>query len=434
MDQEQDAVQVPTCALCGARQGSQKLYRGRKDENLYLCVDCLKEASRSLTDAQLAEMTVKQLRRHMEVRDDLAAAYNDAFTPTKTFYVGKKHDVPILEVDEEHELWALPKAKMPMAQSISSIVDIEVTLNSDDIGDNPFVDEEVLTGVKLKDLLPYLRYLLGTVYKSKHLDLAPIPKGHFVSYLYLILILDDQESGISKVKIDLLPFMISWPSHVDAGYNCAYDVIECVKRLVSDDYDKRWASGEKLDLGCNDRLYELVENGLMTEDEAEVLEYYLERMPAQGSAEVLGSSHGLVKSVLDAVIEYLVFGEKAPDLKTQHTVEIDSFLSAFYRYAPGLAVGDVVYLVDDTKIHTGKGGLLFARDSFAVDDFTSAVGDSALVNQPIAYDDLLYVRAGEKKNQLVLAFQDGGFVTVNGGKYAHFIFAAVNCILLLRNR
>lgn len=424
--------QVPACVLCGTRRGSYTYYHGAKDKDLYLCVDCLKSVRRSLADDQLSRMTVARLRRHMEVRDRLAATYRDSFVATKTFCVGKRHTVPVLEVDEERQLWALPQASMPLAQPVSAIVDIEVTLFADDPSEGEDLSAEVVEGLKLKDLLPFVRTFISSLYKSRHLDLAPIPEGQLVSCLNLVLTLDDQVAGMDRVEVDLLPFMISWPSRVDAGYDCAHDVIAFLKQLASASYERERASLESLDLGCSDRLCALAAEGLVSGDEAELLRYYLERMPLQGGSGAAGSSYGLVRTVVDAVSEHLVFGERTPDLKTQHTVGIETFLGAFYRYAPGLSVGDVVCIMDETRLQSGKGGLLFAQDGFAVDDFGLGVDDPTVLRQPIAYDDLLLVKEGEKEGGLVLVYRDGRRVEVNGGPYAHFVFAAVNCILLFR--
>lgn len=430
MDQEQ--VEVAACVLCGTKRGSYKFYHESKDENLYLCVDCLQSVSASLSDEQLEAMTVAQLKRHMEVRDRLAATYRDSFVATKTFCVGKNRTVPVIEVDEGRGLWALPQAAMPLAQSIRSIVDVEVTLNSEDLGDDEGMEGELLEGVRIKDFLPFVRNFVSSLYKSNHTDLAPIPKGHVVNFLNLVLTLDDQESGLSKVEVDLLPFWISLPSRVDAGYDCAHDLIVYLRRLASDAYQRENASGKSADLACSAYLRSLATSGQLTGDEAEIVRYYLERIPPQGEAGATGSSYGLVKSVVDAVCEHLAFGEQAPDFKTQHTVGVEAFLAAFYRYAPGLFVSDVVYLMDTTKILSGKGGMLFAQDSFAVDDFATGLQDAAELVQPISYDDLLFVGRAATRGHLVLAYGDGRRVEVNGGTYAHFILAAVNCILCLR--
>ena len=429
MDQEQ--VQVPACVLCGTKTGSYKFYHDAKDEDLYLCVDCLKSVTQSLTHDQLAGMTTARLKRHMQVRDELAATYRNSFVATKTFCVGKKRNVPILEVDEERGLWALPQAPMPLAQPIGSIADVEVSLSSDELGDDE-LSSEVVEGVQVKDLIPYLRAFFGKPYKSSHTDLAPIPEGHFVNYLNMVLTLDDQVSGLDRVEVDLLPFWISWPSHVDAGYDCAHELIVYLRQLASDEYKKMKTSGKGVDLSCSDRLAGLVAEGLVSDGEAETLRYYLERVPQQDAAGTLGSSYGLVRSVVDAVCDHIVFGEKVPDWKTRHTVGVETFLGAFYRYAPGLSVSDVVYIADSTRIQSGKGGLLFAQDSFAVDDFALDLGELTELHQPIPYDDLLFVGQGAAKGQLVLTYRDGTRREVNGGKYAHLIFAAVNCILLLR--
>lgn len=428
---EQEQSQIPACVLCGTKKGSYQFYHDAKDQDLYLCVDCLKRATQSLTYDQLDGMTTAQLRRHMEVRDELASTYRDSFHATKTFCVGKRRNVPILEVDEERGLWALPTAPMPLAQSIGSIVDIELSLSSEELGEDEKATE-IAEGVRLKDLIPYLRALFGKPYKSKHTDLAPIPEGHFVSYLNLILTLDDQESGISKAEIDLLPFLICWPSRVDAGYDCAYDLIVFLKQLASLAYERGKGLGASLDLSCNERLSLLARGGQLTDREAETLRYYLERIGWQSGTRDASSPYGLVRSVVDAVGEHLVFGEKAPDWKTQHTVGVETFLGAFYRYAPGLSVSDVVCIMDNTKIQSGKGGMLFAQDSFAVDDFALGPEGPERPIQPIQYDDLLFVGEGAERGRLVLAYRDGRRLEVSAGKYAHFIFAAVNCILLLR--
>jgi hypothetical protein len=319
-----------------------------------------------------------------------------------------------------------------MAQSIGSIVDVEVTLYSDELGEDEDLEEEIVEGVRLRDLIPLVRRFVSSLYKSRHTDLAPIPEGRLVSCLNLILTLDDRESGIDRVEIDLVPFWICWPKHVDAGYDCAYDLIVFLKQLANDAYGKERAAGKGLDLSCNEHLAMLADKGLMPIDDAEVLRYYLERVPEYGAA-AGASSYVLVKSAVDAVREHLLFGEKAPELATQHTVGVETFLGAFYRYAPGLAVSDVVYIMDSTRLQSGKGGMLFAQESFAVDDFATGLEGQVGLVQPIRYDDLLFVGHGEGKAQLVLAYRDGRRFVVNGGKYAHFIFAVVNCVLMLRS-
>lgn len=429
---DQELGKVPACVLCGTRKGSYKFYHDAKDEDLYLCLDCLKSASQSLTRDQLDDMTTGRLMRHMKVRDQLAATYRNSFAATKTFCIGKKRNVPIIEVDEERELWALPNAPMPLAQSIGSIVDVEVSLGSEDLEEDDEMAEEIVEGVKIRDLLPFLRRFIGSLYRSRHTDLAPIPEGHFVSNLSLVLTLDDQESGIGRVEIDLLPFLICWPSRVDAGYDCAYDLIVFLKQLASLAYEKGKGLGASLDLSCNERLSLLARGGQLTDREAETLRYYLERIGWQSGTRDASSPYGLVRSVVDAVGEHLVFGEKAPDWKTRHTVGVETFFGAFYRYAPGLSVSDVVCIMDNTKIQSGKGGMLFAQDSFAVDDFALGPEGSERPIQPIQYDDLLFVGEGTERGRLVLAYRDGRRLEVSAGKYAHFIFAAVNCILLLR--
>lgn len=432
----EEQQQAWTCVLCGKHKGSYSYYQGTKDESLYLCTDCLKSVSLSVGRDQLASMTTAQLRRHMEVRDKLAATYRSSFVATKTFCVGKRRSVPILEVDEQRGLWALPKAPMPLAQSISSIVDLKVVLSADDLDADDEMTSEIVESLGIKDLLPFLRTFITKLYRSKHTDLAPIPEGRFVSFLNLVLLLDDQESGLSQVEVDLLPFWLSLPSRVDAGYDCVYEIIEYLKQLAHDDYERRKASGQKPNLACNNRLSSLAASGQVTDRDAELLRYYLERVPSRDDADAPGSSYALVKSVADAVSSHILFGEKVPDWKTQHTVGTDAFLGAFHRYAPGLLVSDVVYLMDPTSIQSGKGGMLLAQESFAVDGFATDLKEPSTLKQPIAYDDLLFVgmrKDGEDKGRLVLAYRDGRRVEVQAGKYAHYLFATINCILLLRS-
>ncbi len=428
---DQEQIEVPACVLCGTKVGAYKFFHGAKDKDLHLCVDCMPNVTKSLTREQLDHMSVEQLKRHMEVRDELAAKYRDSFVATKKFCVGKRRTVPILEVDEEHGWWALPKSPMPLALSISSIQDVEVSLTADDLDESGEMLEELVEGFSIKDYLPFLRTILNMLYKSKHTDLAPIPEGQFVSYLKLVLSLDDRESGLGKVEADLLPFMLSLPSRVNAGYDCAYEVIEYLKQLASDDYKQRKKTRKRLDLTRSDRLFTFAASGLMSDDEAELLRYYLERVPPMENMGAPGTAYGFVKTVVDAVSDSLIYGEREPKLKTLHTADLDVFLGAFYRYAPGLSLSDVVYIMDDTKIQSGKGGLLFAQDCFAVDDFNQGLGESEELVQPIQYDDLLFVGAGEEDDQLVLAYRDDRRIVVNGGRYAHFIYAVVNCILLL---
>ena len=432
MNQEQ--VEIPACTLCGTRKGSYKFYHEAKDESLYLCVDCLKDARRSLTGDQLEGMTAAQLRRHMDVRDELASTYRDSFVATRTFCVGKRRTVPLIEVDEERGLWALPRASMPLAQSIRSVADVEVSLGLDDLGESGEAIDELIEGAQAKEgLIPFLSTLLKWLYKSKHTDLAPIPEGQFVSELNLVLTLDERESGLSKVEVDLLPFWVSLPSRVNAGYDCAYEFIMFLRQLASAAYQEERVLEKDPLLSCGDRLSALVSEELMTRDDAETIRYYLERIGQPDTSDALGSAYRLVKSVVDAVCDHLIYGEQVPDLKTQHTVGAEAFLGAFYRYAPGLSVSDVVYLVDETQILSGKGGMLFAQDCFAVDDFAPKPGESSGLSQPIAYDDLLCVGRGKEEGQLVLMYRDGRRLEVNGGKYAHVVFAAVNCILYLRS-
>jgi hypothetical protein len=77
--------------------------------------------------------------------------------------------------------------------------------------------------------------------------------------------------------------------------------------------------------------------------------------------------------------------------------------------------------------------MLFAQESFAVDDFATGLEGQVGLVQPIRYDDLLFVGRGEGEALLVLAYRDGRRIEVNGGKCAHFIFAVVNCVLMLRS-
>ncbi len=422
-----------TCTLCGARKGGYSYYQGMKDESLCLCMDCLKSVRKSVGGDQLENMTAGQLKRHMEVRDELASAYKHSFAATKTFCVGKKRTVPIIEVDEKRELWALPKAPMPLAQPISSIVDCKVSLYSEEFDENDEMTSEIVEGLGIKDFIPYLQNLIKRLYKSKHTDLAPIPEGHLVDYLEMRLTLDDQVSGLSEIDIDLLPFWFSLPSRVDAGYDCAYEFMKFLKQVAHNDYETRRALGSTSDATLNSWLSDLVASGQMAAYDADILAYYLERVSPLSDKKALASSHGLVKDAADTVASNILFGEKAPDWQTQHTAGIDTFLGAFYRYAPGLSLSDVVYVLDQTGIQSGKGGMLLAQSSFAVDDFTSSSKEPSDLSQPIAYDDLLFVGKADDKGQLILTYKDGRSVKVNGGKYAHYLFATINCILYLRS-
>lgn len=425
-----------TCTLCGSRKSGYSYYHDSKDESLYLCTDCLKSVSRSVSRDLLDNMTAKQLKRHMEVRDKLAATYKNSFAATKTFYVGKKRKVPIIEVDEKQELWALPKAPMPLAQPISSIVDCKLILSSDELDADDEMMGELFEDQDLKDLkeaLPFLRGFISKLYKSKHTDLAPIPEGHLVDYLYMVLTLDDQESGLPMADIDLLPFWLALPSRVDAGYDCTYEFITFLKQLAHKDYEKRRALEGKSSLVCIDWLSNFVACGQIAPYDADILSYYLERVLLCGDKKALSSPYNLVKTTADTVASHILSGEKVPEWQTQHTVGVDTFLSAFYRYAPGLSLHDVVYIMDQTGIQSGKGGILLAQDSFAVDSFSSSSKESGNLSQPIAYDDLLFVDVGDDKGKLILAYQDGRRVVVNGGAYAHYLFATINCILFLRS-
>ena len=57
--------------------------------------------------------------------------------------------------------------------------------------------------------------------------------------------------------------------------------------------------------------------------------------------------------MLDTISKHLLFGQKAPEWKTQHTASAETFFGAFYRYAPGLSLSDVVYIMDETTIQSG---------------------------------------------------------------------------------
>lgn len=428
--------QSDACVLCGAHGGAHINYRDRENESIVLCHSCLQSVLKSLTREQLSDMTKNQLIRHMEVRDELAATYKNSFEATKTFCIGKKRNIPIIEVDENRGLWALPKAPMPLAQSLSSIGNIELILSSDELSDEGNADdgEELFEGVKTSDLFALARFLINKLYTSKHTDLAPIQDGNIVHYLEMVLTLDDQESGLGRIVIDLLPFWLALPSHVNAAYDCSYELISFIKKNAHKAYEKQRTLGEGFDLSaCNEWLASLVTKGHMSTSDAEVVRYYLDRAPSQDDEQDLDTPIGLVMAAADTAANHVLCGQKIPEWKTQHTTGTDTFFGAFYRYAPGLSLSDVVYIMDDTGLQSGVGGMLLAQDSFAVDKFDPVLKQLDEVDQPIAYDDLLCVGTGEGKGQLVLAYKDGRRIEVDGGRYAHYIFATINYILFLRS-
>lgn len=429
---QEDSFDAWACTLCGTEEGCQPFYNEQADECIYLCGSCLERVGQSVDEWLLYYMTGKQLKRHMEVRDKLAQTYKHSFKATKTFYAGKKRDYPILEVDEKRKLWAIPNVPMPLARSLSSITDIDLALSADELKEDDKETAEMIEELGIKDIFPFVRTIIAMQYTSKHMDLAPIPKGQFVNYLYMRISLDERESGLPFLGIDLLPFLIPWPSHVNAGYDCAYELIEYLKKLAAEDYREQQLAMRGRDLDGNDLLSILVARGQISASEAGVIMYYLERVPMQASE--IGTKYSLVKSVVDTVTNHILFNEKVPEWTTQHTVELQAFFGAFHRYAPGISVGDVVYVVDKTKLQSGKGGMLLAQNSFAVDDFTYSLEDESDLEQPIAYDDLLFVRMGKKKGELILAFRDRRHYTVKAGKYAHCLFAIINCIVLLRSK
>lgn len=424
-----EAMQKQTCVICGAQGSGFSFFHGESDKDLWLCKSCHERCKESLTNEQLSNMTVSQVKRFLEVRDALAARYKNEFVATKTFYAGRKRDVPVFEVDEKHLWWALPNAKTPMAQSLRSISDFDVSLNAeslDEISNDSEVDPAISKLAKL------FKENITAFYKSKHTDLAPIPDGELLTGLWLSLTLNDRESGLSKVSIDLCPLRIDLPSDIDAGYDCAYEIIEYMRGLARAAYEQMQAKVRATRSG-NDILSILLARGGITTHDEEVLRYYLERTPRHTTTGDAATPFSLVRDVLDSVSENLVYGHKAPTWQTQHTADSDIFFGALYRYAPGLLLCDIVAIVDDTKLHNGKGGMLFAMNSFAVDAFSSPLKAAGL-QQPIAYDDLLFVRRNSKQKQLILRYRNGQSVGVPMGKYGHYLFAVINCILLLRRQ
>lgn len=423
-----------TCVICG--EETSRTHAKRTADGSLVCKECREKLSDIITSEALAHMNDTQVRQHAANVDRLRNLYATEFTATGVFCSGKKLDHPTLEVDETHGWWALPDSKNPIVFSLESIVDYEMVIKSSRYFG------ELESAITINNLVDTLRGILRRVlvffrsrrYAVPHEDLPAIPEGEEPSEMKVVLTLDGDPSGLAEVPINVCGSKATAPSNVAGAYECAHQIIEYLKGRRDKALKGYVPSGIEDAADDPAWLREAIEQSGASADDKEYLRYYITRLsvdfpmapPATSFAEKLTS----IKAILAWVANNLCKGHAVPKLETQQTMGPDAFAGAFARYAPGVRFSDIVYLHDTTNMLSGKGGFLIGVDSFAVDGAQSGQTEGQSV-MPVRYDDLLCVLRGGRK-RLVLVYRDGRTVTLALDGYAHYLFAAINCILYMR--
>lgn len=443
----EDAKGVVCCAACGkhvnARSAQKIDLLGRKTKRIgqseYICGQCFERISDVVTPRMLLRMTADQIRLHLEEADSAEELYRTQFKATRTFRSGKKLDRPAFEVDETHGWWAIPNAKNPMVFSLDKIVDAKMRIRSTRF----FSDLESSISInKLVDAMrkiarSILVFFMAKKYQSGYPELPSIPDEEQPYEMTLRLKLDD-DHGLTEARINLAEGPKSAvPRNAQGAYECAHEIIEYLTALQN----KRFRSYENTvrPQSADDSawLKEVVERSGVTNNDLEFIRYYVNRIPM-----VLGASTGmgpfydkltLVNNVTTWLSDNLCMGFHAPSWDTQQSADPRAFVGAFIRYAPNVSYSDIVCIHDESNMMTGKGGMLLATDCFAVDT-VNVTPDERRALMPVRYDDLLCVCMGtESWSALKLFYRNGREQVIFVDKYAHYLFAAVNCILYLRS-
>ena len=435
------------CAVCGTSVDVKKAQRidlicrraKRIGHSDYICGQCSERVSDVVTPRILSRMTADQIRRHLGEADRLEELYRTQFKATRTFNSGKKLNKPTLEVDEIHGWWAVPNAKHPMVFSLDKIVDAKMRVRSTRLFselESSISINRVVDSIR-KVIRSILVFFMAKKYQSGYPELPSIPSEEQPYEMTLRLKLDD-DCGLTDACINLAEGPKSAvPSNAQGAYECAHDIIEYLTALQN----KRFRSYENTvrPQSTDDPAWmkEIVGRSGITNNDLEFIRYYVNRIPM-----MLGMSTGmgpfydkltLVNNVTGWLSDNLCKGFHVPSWDTQQSADPRAFIGAFIRYAPGVSYSDIVCIHDESNMMSGKGGMLLAVDCFAVDT-VNVTPDERRALMPVRYDDLLCVCMGtESWSALKLFYRDGSEKVIFVDKFAHYLFAAVNCILYLRN-
>lgn len=428
-----------TCAVCGEPIGLQnhiKLAQGQ-----CLCGKCHAKCHPQLTKVALSKMGPDQVRQHIGACQELRDLYHEQFTRTRAFYTGKKRNLLALEVDEEHGLWADPSEEQPLAHPLDGIVDYGIDF-AGSVSYASLVDYFTnSTTISAKDLNQAAEELVKDLYASdSSIDLPDFKAGELPTSVKLNLALDQEKTLIATWALNLPRGKLALsPSNFKAAIACAADIVVFLKRQRLAIYTAEMKSRYEGSNANNDRFSLLAARGHISSDEADLLHYYLYRIPLSAFECVQRNDYArkplryqIVKGVVDAVSANIYRGQKAPAWKSQIDADPQMFYSAVARYAPGIAMSEIVCISDNTKLMSGRDGFLLALDSFAADRFSSKKGEGREVSMPIAYDDLMCVHR-DGAHDLVCMYRDGRSCRLSMGNYAHYLFAVLNCIIMLRS-
>ncbi len=422
------------CVICGEHASSS--HAKRTADGRLVCKECREKLSDIVTSSMLKKMSSGQVRQHVANVGRLQGLYETEFTATKTFYSGRRLDRPTLEVDEVHGWWAIPDSKKPLVFSLDGIVDYQMVVKSSRyfgelesaISINTLVDS--LRGI-LRRILLFFR---GRRYSSPYADLPSIPGGEEPTEMKVVLTLDGDDSGLGKVPINVCGPKATAPSSVDGAYECAHQIIEFLQERRDQAFRRHVPSNALGVVDDCDWLCKVVEQSGATMDDIEYLRYYTTRLtaglPGVPPMNTFANKLKAIKAILAWVDGNLCEGHAVPKLETQQTIGLDAFVGASARYAPDVRFSDIVYLHDETNMLSGKGGFLIAVDSFAVDTVRLGNQKEAPI-MPVHYDDLLCACRSEGGG-LTLVYRDGQKVKLALNGYAHYLFAAINCILFSR--
>ena len=202
-----------TCCLCDAKAGM--LTRQKIADGLFICGDCLEKCSSNMDSDKYRKMSKEDVLAHMEYVKENNEKYEKEFKETASI---SNNGEPIISIDEEHGWWVLANSD-PDIFTFDQIKDYEFDLNTNYLSE----DERKIKKSFLMEVLSYS--------ENRH-NLKKCPKDSEIKGMYINVDLDGHP-WIDSVYISIMDVLITTPSDIQNGYDCAdelYDFLENPKK------------------------------------------------------------------------------------------------------------------------------------------------------------------------------------------------------------
>lgn len=244
-----------TCALCGGKVGflGYNLAGGE-----YLCSDCRTKCTPG-TNLDFNKMTSADIEENIKIAESNKAKGAEEFTATREFYTGADHDKPVIAVDETHG-WLMDIAKNDgWVYDLDDISYYNMRLSTTEKSDEEKADES------------FLDWLFSPDFYSAYPELPQCPRREKIIGAYLKLKFRDNELGVDYVEFDVMPGFFTDEDDVRSAYELCHDFYEFMDYYHSNSYDytEPAPSTTNDDIEALKKLHELVEAGILTQEEFE---------------------------------------------------------------------------------------------------------------------------------------------------------------------